>query len=263
MKSSIGIIGGGFVGSAIKSYFPTAKVFDKYKALDSIESVLESDYIFIAVPTPYNEHHFDKSALDEAFETIGGNVADKVVIIKSTVEPGTTDYYQKKYPHLRVIFNPEFLTEITGDQDFRYPDRQIIGYTKESHTHTLGLLQVLPQAPFERIVPAKVAEMVKYFNNTWFATKVIFANQMYDLCEAIEVDYELVKESASADRRMTGTSHLDVIHKGYRGYGGKCFPKDIRAFIDYGKKQGVAMELLQKVEELNNTLRAGQDRKGE
>ena len=263
MKYSVGVIGGGFVGSAIKNYYKEAVVYDKFKDSDSLESVLKCDYIFVAVPTPYNEHGFDKSALEDAFESIASNVSDKVVIIKSTVEPGTTDYFQKKYPNLKIVFNPEFLTEVTGDQDFSYPDRQIVGFTEQSFAIAQDMLTILPLAPFERIIPAKAAEVVKYFNNTWFATKVTFANQIFDLCEKIGVDYDIVKESASADRRMTGTSHLEVKHKGYRGYGGKCFPKDVRALIDFGDENGVNMSLLKQVEEINNTLRQGQDRTGE
>lgn len=263
MSKKIGIIGGGFVGTAIKNYFRDAVVYDKYKNLDSIEDVIEQDYIFIAVPTPYNENGFDRSALEEAFASIGTNVSDKVVIIKSTVEPGTTDYFQNKYPNLAIVFNPEFLTEQTGDNDFQYPDRQIIGFTDMSYRKVGELLMLLPQAPFEKAIPAKAAEMVKYFNNTWFSTKVVFANQMYDLCQAIDVDYDIVKECAAGDRRMTGTSHLDVLHKGYRGYGGKCLPKDTRALIAFGEKNNTPMTLLQMVENINNAIRAGQDRTGE
>jgi len=154
-------------------------------------------------------------------------------------------------------------TEVTGDQDFQYPDRQIIGYTRESYTIAQDVLRLLPLASFERIIPAKAAEVVKYFNNTWFATKVTFANQIFDLCKKINVDYDIVKESASADRRMTGTSHLEVQHNGYRGYGGKCLPKDVRALIDFADEKGMDMSLLKQVEEINNMLRVGQDRIGE
>jgi UDP-glucose 6-dehydrogenase len=108
-------------------------------------------------------------------------------------------------------------------------------------------------APFERVMRAREAEMVKYFGNTWFSTKVVFANQIYDLCEALGIDYDIVKEGASADKRI-GRTHLDVFHKGYRGYGGKCLPKDTRALIQLGDQLGVELALLKRVEELNNAL---------
>jgi len=141
-----------------------------------------------------------------------------------------------------------------------YPDRQIVGYTEKSLNVAKDIIMLLPLAPFERIVPAKVAETVKYFNNTWFATKVIFANQVYDVCEKMNTDYNQVSECASADKRV-GPSHLRVMHKGYRGYGGKCLPKDTRAFIQLGERLGVNLKLLKQVEEINNELVAKQGEK--
>jgi UDP-glucose 6-dehydrogenase len=95
--------------------------------------------------------------------------------------------------------------------------------------------------------------MTKYYGNTWFSVKVVFANQMYDLCQKAGVDYDAVRECVSADKRI-GRTHLEIFHKGYRGYGGKCLPKDTRALIQLGDKLGVEMALLKKVEELNNRL---------
>src|SRR3989338_8595440 len=192
----IGIFGGGVLGGALKNYYPTAKIYDKYKPFDSLPDTLEQDYFFICVPTPYNEKGFDRSALDEVFSNIGGMGKEKIVVIKSTVLPGTTGYFQNKYPHLKILFNPEFLTEQTAEQDFRFPDRQIIGYTDKSFNVARDILEFLPLAPFERIVPSKTAELVKYFGNAWFATKVVYANQMYDLCEKLGVNYDDVRDAA-------------------------------------------------------------------
>lgn len=263
MDKKIGIFGAGVLGGALKRYFSHAKVYDKYKDLDSLEEVLKQDYFFICVPTPHNEDTgFDRSALEEVFSHIGALGQEKIVIIKSTVLPGTTDYFQEKYPHLKILFNPEFLTEQTAEQDFRFPDRQIIGYTERSFNKAGDILQMLPLAPFERIVPAKTAELIKYFGNAWFAIKVVYANQMYDLCEKLGINYDDVRNAAAADKRI-GRSHLEVFHKGYRGYGGKCLPKDTRAIIDFAESRGVELGLLKKVEELNNDLRIGQDRSNE
>jgi UDPglucose 6-dehydrogenase len=102
--------------------------------------------------------------------------------------------------------------------------------------------------------------MVKYYGNTWFSAKVVFANQMYDLCQKIGVDYEIVKEAAAADKRI-GPTHLEIFHKGYRGYGGKCLPKDTRALIQLGKQVGAPMELLETVEKINNRLVASGEAK--
>ena len=136
-----------------------------------------------------------------------------------------------------------------------YPDRQIIGYTTESFTIAADILALLPLAPFERIIPVKEAEMIKLFNNCWFATKVIFANQMYDLCQKTGIDYDMVKVGASMDKRMTGTSHLEIFHKGSRGYGGKCLPKDSKALISWADQNGVDMSLLKTADAFNETLK--------
>ncbi len=94
---------------------------------------------------------------------------------------------------------------------------------------------------------------MKYFGNTWFSTKVIFANQFYDLCQKLNVDYDKIKESAAADKRIDRT-HLDVWHKGKRGYAGKCLPKDIKAFIRFADENGVDLKLHKIVDEINNKL---------
>lgn len=261
-KKSIGIIGGGFVGSAIAAYYKTrghqVLVYDKFKDLDPLEQVIKQDFIFIAVPTPFNEG-IDLSAMDDAMNNAAKAAAGKIVIIKSTVVPGTTDAYQKKHPHLKVIFNPEFLTESTADHDFSYPDRQLVGYTKESYTVAGDVMGLLPLAPFCRIIPAAAAEMVKYFGNNWFSVKVVFANQMYDVCEKLGLNYDLVAECAAADMRI-GRSHLEVWHKGYRGFGGKCLPKDLRAMIKFAQGRGVDLKLLKMAEEINNQLAEAKER---
>jgi len=255
MIKQYGIIGVGMVGGALKRYFEKKGIkpflYDKGKNLGSIEEVNQADIIFICVPTPFDkERGFDLSSIQDACGNISGK---KIVVVKSTVVPGTTEELQKKYPQHKFLFSPEFLTELTAEQDMDYPDRQIIGYTKQSYNIAGDILQILPLAPFEKILPASEAEMVKYFGNNWFAIKVIFANQIYDLCQKIGVDYEAVKEASAADKRI-GRSHLDAMHKGYRGYGGKCIPKDIRALIQFADQNGVDLKLHKTVEEINNKL---------
>jgi len=251
----IGVVGVGMVGKALKNYFEKKGIkpflYDKGKNLGSVGEVNQADVIFICVHTPFNKKGgFDLSFVEDACQNISGK---KNIVIKSTILPGTTEKLQKKYPQHKFLFNPEFLTELTSDQDMNYPDRQIIGYTKQSYNIAGDVLQILPLAPFEKILPATEAEVVKYFGNTWFAVKVVFANQMYDLCQKLGIDYEAVKEASAADKRI-GRSHLDVTHKGYQGYGGRCLPKDIRALIQFADQSGVDLELHKIVEEINNKL---------
>ena len=256
-NKKIAIIGVGMVGGAMKDYFETKEevdlyLYDKGKNLGSMEEVNKADIIFLCVPTPFDKEKktFDLTYVEESCQNITGN---KIIVIKSTVIPGSTRKLQEKYPQHRFLFNPEFLTEVTAEQDMNYPDRQIIGYTDKSYTISKDIMSLLPLAPFERIIPSTEAEMVKYFGNNWFAVKVAFANQMYDLCQKMNIDYEKIMESAAADKRI-GPSHLEVEHKGYRGYGGKCLNKDIRALIEFADNNGVDLKIHKTTEEVNNKL---------
>jgi len=261
----IGIMGVGMVGGALKQYFEKkGKVigkdlflYDPFKGFDLVEDINKADVIFICVPTPYlkDGKGFDLSFIEDAFSKIKG---EKIIVIKSTALPGTTQKFQEKYPQHKVLFNPEFLTELTAEQDMNYPDRQIIGATEQSFNVAKDIMLLLPLAPYEKIMPSTEAEMVKYFGNNWFSVKVAFANQMYDVCSKIGADYDTIMEAAGADKRI-GHSHLVVMHEGYRGYGGKCLPKDIRAFIQFGSSLGVDLKLHKTTEEINNQLMKAQN----
>jgi len=251
----IGIMGVGMVGGALKRYFEKEGrkplLYDNGKNLGSVEEVNQADAIFICVPTPFDkEKGFDLSFVEDAVSKIEN---EKIVVIKSTVLPGTTDGFQQKYPQHKFLFNPEFLVEAKADEGMQNPDRQIVGYTPKSQDVAEMIMALLPRAPFERIISAKEAEMVKYFGNTFLSVKVIFGVQMYQLCKKLGIDYEIVRECASADPRI-GPSHLDVYHGGYLGYGGKCLPKDIRALIQLANSREVDLKLHKTVEEINNQL---------
>ncbi len=242
-------------------------LYDPAKGFDSIDELNKADIIFVCVPTPFvkskeglalSRHSgegFDLSYIEDAFSKIKG---EKAVVIKSTVLPGTTEKMQAKYPNLKVLFNPEFLTEITAEQDMSYPDRQIIGYTEQSFNVAKDIMMLLPLAPFERIMPSTEAEMVKYFGNNWFSVKVAFANQMYDVCQKLGINYDTVMEGAGADKRI-GPSHLVAMHKGYRGYGGACLPKDIKAFIQFADSLSVDLKIHKAAEQVNNDLMKAQN----
>ena len=98
--------------------------------------------------------------------------------------------------------------------------------------------------------------MVKYFSNSFLAARVIFANQIYDICKTAGIDYETVKEGAARDPRV-GSSHFDIFDEGYRGYGGLCLPKDVRALIQFGKSVHADLDLLQSMEKINKKLGRG------
>ncbi|MBF8280838.1 MAG: UDP-glucose/GDP-mannose dehydrogenase dimerization, partial [Candidatus Magasanikbacteria bacterium] len=187
MTPKVGIIGFGMVGGALTRYFNsrniTPVIFDPLKGYEDAEALKDTDIIFVCVPTPYDavSHGFDLRYVDSAFDVIPKN---KIVVIKSTVVPGTTLAYQKKRPDLTVMFNPEFLTESRSDEDMFHPNRQIIGIVKEEDRGAAEkVLEILPAAPFVKIVAAAEAEMLKYFGNAFYALKVAYANQIFDLCQ--------------------------------------------------------------------------------
>lgn len=254
-KKKIGIIGVGVVGGAVASVMPKAILYDKYKKIGSVEEVNKADIIFICVPTPYNKKTgFDLSAVEDAFSIIKGK---KVVVIKSTVLPGTTEKMQKKHPQHRVLFNPEFLRAISAKEDMAKPYEQIIGYTEKSKDIAKKILKILPKAPHKFIVLSADAEMAKYFSNAFLATRVIFANQIYDLCEKLGINYDRVKEMAGVNPRI-GLWHFDVFFEGYRGYGGTCLPKDTKSLIQIGNMVDVDLKLLKLVDRINKKLLKGQ-----
>lgn len=256
VKGKIAVMGVGYVGGALarildESGFAPLR-YDPAKGLADTGVLALADVIFVCVPTPYlaDGVGFDLSFVRAAIAALPG---EKTVVIKSTVLPGTTEMLQKEFPQHRMLFNPEFLRQVSADEDMRRPDRQIMGYTEKSKEVAPFILRMLPNAPFLRVIPATEAETVKYFGNCFLAMKVVFANQMYDVCKAMGADYDLVKDATAADPRI-GASHLQVLHDGFRGYGGSCFPKDVKSLIQLGESLGVDMTLLATADRLNEDL---------
>lgn len=254
-KNIIGIMGMGVVGESTHSYFERSdhalRVYDPYRGLGSESSISEADVVFMCVPTPFRPHTgFDDSALEDAVSRLDGA---KVIVIKSTVLPGTTEAYQARYSQHCFLFNPEFLREAHARTDFLRPDRQIVGYTAQSRHLAESLLSILPSAPFARIMGAREAELTKYMTNAFLALKVTFANELFDLASALDMDYDVVREAVAADPRI-GPSHLDILHGGYRGYGGKCLPKDTKALLELADRLQVPLRLLRTADRVNASL---------
>lgn len=272
----IGIIGVGMVGAPLKRYFEELRshkrgvdlfLYDIDPKKDYFDNINKADIIFISVPTPRSKDgSADLSAVNSAFGRISG---EKIVVIKSTVPPGKTESYQARYPKLKILFNPEFLTEKRAWEDFIKPDRQIVGFTSKSIDTAHLVLSLLPKAPFmspwgvSTYKPVKItateAELIKYGGNVHFSRKVNFANLLASVAGKMGADYENVRAGIAADYRI-GDSHLDVNHGGYKGFGGFCFPKDLDAFIFHLEKKGFLKEakLLQEDRNFNKKLLAGQ-----
>jgi nucleotide sugar dehydrogenase len=244
-NKKIGIVGQGYVGTAVKEVFSKhydVETYDLDKdkcSVDYLEDIVElSDIIFICVPTPMKK---DGSCDTSIVEGVVGELnalaltrqcSNRIIAIKSTIPPGTTNRLNKNHEFVSVIFNPEFLTEANFIDDFKNQNRIIIGGERPSTTKLRQVYSlVFPDATIVK-TGSKTAEMVKYMTNTFLATKVSFANEMKMICDGLDIDYDKVVEYSTYDERL-GKSHWAVPGPdGKLGYGGSCFPKDINALIN-------------------------------
>ena len=269
----IGIIGRGFVGSAVEYGFSAQtgcdaelRSYDKdpSKSTHTLEdTVNNSDVIFVSVPTPSNldgSMHLGilESALDDIAKVYKGTA---IILIRSTVTPGTTRKLQSKYiKDFPIVFNPEFLTERSAKFDFINQSRFILGGAKE-HTKKVAELYKWRFGPSVPCIETnfETAEMIKYMNNCFFATKVSFMNEMKLIADRCNVEWETAVDGFVRDGRI-GHSHLAVPGPdGKMGFGGSCFPKDILAMISLGESLGLDLHTLQGAWETNCNVRPEKD----
>ena len=264
----IGIVGQGYVGTAVKTIFEKhydTNTFDlngecNCKNLD--ELVSRSDIIFICLPTPMKKNgSCDISIVQETVEKINkiSDLNNKIVAIKSTVPPGTTEKLNKDCNNVSVLFNPEFLTEANFIEDFKNQNRIIIGGDRpESTTLRQVYSLVFPNAKIVK-TNSKIAEMVKYLTNTFLATKVSFSNEMKLLCDDLDIDYDKVVEYSIYDERL-GKSHWAVPGPdGKLGFGGSCFPKDLNAILYLSKSMSLDLHTINGVWQTNKKVRPEED----
>jgi UDPglucose 6-dehydrogenase len=271
INKKIGIIGNGFVGSAVRYGFSPnvgvdadVKVYDKNpnKSTHTLEEVVtKSDVIFLSVPTPSNKDgSMNLDIVDSALADISKYNFDGIILLRSTVVPGSTKKLSDKYSNLRIVFNPEFLTERSANFDFINQNRFILGGSSddvievsELFRERFGSSLSIVQTNYE------TAELIKYMTNTFFATKISFLNDMKILADKCGVIWEDAVEGFVRDGRI-GHSHLNVPgHDGKYGFGGSCFPKDIQALINFGESHGVNMGVLKSAWETNLKVRPERD----
>ena len=270
IKQKIGIVGNGFVGSAVRYGFSTnvgcdveVKVYDKdaNKSTDTLSDVTKSDIIFLSVPTPSNlDGSMNIDIVDKALTDIDEHDTNAVILLRSTVVPGTTNKLQDKYPNLRLVFNPEFLTERSANFDFINQDRVILG----GDINDVEVAESLFKSRFGSTISIlktnyETAELIKYMTNTFFATKISFLNDMKLIADKSGVIWKDAIDGFIRDGRV-GHSHLDVPgHDGKYGFGGSCFPKDIQALINFGNGLGIEMSVLKGAWKTNLKVRPEKD----
>ena len=223
--------------------------------------------VFVCLPTPMLPggdvdlsivramvHLIDEVA-GGSHSACGTSPVRRDVILKSTVPPGTTESLQGRFTN--VVFCPEFLREVSAEEDFQGQDHVILGGEPSASTRAL-FYKALPDAT-QILVAPRVAEMCKYVVNCFLATKVSFANEMRQVCDAAGVDYAQAVACATLDPRL-GKSHWEVPGPdGHRGFGGSCFPKDLNGMIRFAQGVGVIPNLLEAAWENNLRYRPERD----
>jgi len=260
----LGIVGQGYVGTAVKeimSNYYEVNTFDIKQecTCDSLNDLVKiSDVVFVCVPTPMNK---DGSCyigivkdVVKQINSISSN-DNKIVVMKSTVPPGTTERLNEEYKHIKIVFNPEFLTEANFIGDFKNQDRIIVGGPRPATTKIRQLYSVaFPETPIVK-TGSTTAEMVKYMTNSFLATKVSFANEIKMISDKLGIDYDKVVEYATYDERL-GKSHWSVPGPdGHYGFGGSCFPKDLNALIKVAESMDLEVETLRGAWQTNLEVR--------
>lgn len=261
----IGIIGYGYVGQAMgglfinKPQFEVA-VYDPAKGFDRLDNVNKSDLVIICVPTPIH-HETGGADLDAVEESI--RLCDApLILIKSTIPPGTIDELTYKYQK-RIVFSPEYIGEPSVPVSRKYLDP----YDPTHHGFLIiGTAPGYPADPyfdiFRKVLPvdtrfiacdSREAEMAKYMENAYFSAKVTFCNEMYSICQAFGISYENVRNLWLNDPRMEA-DHTAVFSDN-RGFGGKCLPKDLEALFMASQGRGYSAPFLASIMAANEHFR--------
>lgn len=258
----IGIIGHGYVGESQSFAFSPSfdvRVYDKdlLKSTHSLNEVLDSDFVFVCVPTPMKKDGSqDLSFVESFFKTAKDG---PIYIVKSTIIPGTTNLLNEKFKNLKIVFSPEFLTERTAKLDILTQTRIVLGGDKNLTTKVRKIYDIRFKNKTIIETDSLTAEYIKYMNNTFFASKVSLMNEFYRFANHLGVDWETALYGFVSDQRI-GDSHLNVPGPdGKLGFGGTCFPKDINAFISFAKRNKINMNVLEAAWKTNLEVRPEMD----
>lgn len=252
----IGIIGLGVIGSACKYGFEKLGhnvIGHDIRLETKIEDVLDADICYVCVPTPSREDgSCDVSIVEKVVNELNDNNYKGIVAIKSTVKPTTTKTLSEK-TNLTLCFVPEFLRERCAISDFTEnhdllavgtDSKEVFEKIKKCHGHYPKTHSMM--SPTE-------AELLKYYSNVYNATKIIFANEFYEICQTLGVDYSRVKDTF-VKRGTTKDMYLDV-NENFRGYGGVCLPKDTKALSSFVKELGLNLSLFETLDKENNKFK--------
>lgn len=230
-----------------------------YFTTDYREALAGSDFAFIAVGTPSDDDgDADMRYVRQAVISIADHLDHPIIIVnKSTVPVGTGDWVAEIIHALNgantqpfsVVSNPEFLREGSAVNDFMHPDRVVLGSTDHAAAQKVASLYEALRSPI-MITDLRTAEMIKYASNAFLATKISFINEIANICESLGADVKEVARGMGMDQRI-GPSFLDA----GLGWGGSCFPKDVKALAHMAATRGAHPQLLQAVMDINQNQR--------
>jgi UDPglucose 6-dehydrogenase len=250
----IGIVGYGFVGKAMKKMFPDAIVYDPFvKDLNTTKQQINSCQVaFVCVPTNMAaDGSCDTSIVEETLSWL----KTPLVVIRSTIAPGTTDKMQKKYKG-EIVFQPEYIGETTAHPllNEAHTPFMVLGGREKGRALAIEVYKTVYNAAVKiQQMKAIEAEVVKYMENTSIGTTVVFANEFYNICQAMGADYNTVREGYLADPRMS--RYFTFVYPDKRGFEGKCLPKDINAIVKASEKAGYKPEFFADLLKNNARLR--------
>jgi UDPglucose 6-dehydrogenase len=244
MRQGVGIVGCGFVGGSLLKLFSRCVVYDPAKKLGTQESINQCEHVFVSVPTPTAPG----GACDVSIvEEVVGWIESDLIVIRSTVTPGTTDRL-RRMTGKRIIFQPEYIGETVAHPllDHQAQGFSILGGPIEDTSAVADLYKRHFHACHRfYLTTALTAELAKYMENAFYATKVTFCNEFFDIAHAFGVDYNELREAWLADPRIS-RDHT-FVYPDDRGFGGKCLPKDTTAIIAAAAEQGCLTPLLRAV----------------
>ena len=265
-KFKLGIIGAGFVGSSVEKGFNRdieKFVVDPKLNKNSINELVNNflpPLLFICVPTPEEDNgDVDVSVVHIILQELAELKYEGVTVIKSTITPQHLAKFQTHFTNLKIVYNPEFLTEANAHKDFLNPHMQILG-GKWEDCELVEKIYIKHSSV--KVVPTfktdlATASILKYTINSFLATKVTFFNELFDLLQVsnTETEWGSFVDMLTRDPRI-GASHIKVPGPdGKFGFGGHCFPKDTKALLYYANKMGVDLTVLRKAINTNNVHR--------
>lgn len=255
-KPRVGVVGGGVVGTAmVKLCGPDTVVYDPYKEelAGNKRRINDCDTVFVCVPTPMSaDGSCDTSIVEEAVAWIQA----PLLIIRSTVAPGTTDRLCAKY-HKHVVFQPEYLGETVAHVFGNMAEREfvVLGGTPEAVSRATDFYQNYYNSYVRFYTSdAMTAELCKYMENAFYAMKVTFVNEFYDIARAHGADYHLLRELWLADTRIS-RDHT-FVYPDNRGFSGKCLPKDCNAIVHSSRQRGYEPEFMAACLKINDKFQA-------